>query len=165
MLKKAAPPSGAGIAILSEFRMCDYSLAELSSRLAVEGERLLLHRFSTGSMGLRAERRRWREVLFPSCATAVCIPPGARLVLEGISPSLQHQLGVSTAEPVTFVQRSLEVRTYRDGIRFANGQEILLQQLAPGQRVIVLRLDSEDSPADSPDEARVITEETHAFPI
>ena len=32
--------------------MCDYSLAGIPNRLAVEGERLVACRFSTGSMGL-----------------------------------------------------------------------------------------------------------------
>jgi len=129
--------------------MCDYSLAELSNRLAVEGEPLLLHRFSTGSMGLKSRRRRLRELLFPSSVVAVCIPPGARLILEDVPEALQQQLGVGATEPVTFVQRSLEARAYRDGVRFANGKEILLQQLAPGQRVLVLSLECEDSPSNA----------------
>ena len=32
--------------------MCDYSLMEIPSRLAVVGEELISHRFSTGSMGM-----------------------------------------------------------------------------------------------------------------
>ena len=32
--------------------MCDYSLMEYSSRLGVEGERLQVYQFSTGSKGL-----------------------------------------------------------------------------------------------------------------
>ena len=32
--------------------MCDYSLANVPNRLAVEGEQLVLHRFSGGSIGL-----------------------------------------------------------------------------------------------------------------
>jgi hypothetical protein len=32
--------------------MCDYSLAGVPNRLAVEGEQLVVHRFPTGSVGL-----------------------------------------------------------------------------------------------------------------
>ena len=32
--------------------MCDYSLATLQTRLAVEGEELVVYRFPTGSIGL-----------------------------------------------------------------------------------------------------------------
>ena len=32
--------------------MCDYSLCGLPTRLAVEGEELVVHRFRSGSMGL-----------------------------------------------------------------------------------------------------------------
>src|SRR3954454_7268757 len=79
------------------FTMCDYSLHGLPNRLAVEGEELVTHRFSTGSMGLASmadvatamklevitgNRRPWwwtmRCWLDPSRAQAqvpaVCIP-------------------------------------------------------------------------------------------
>ena len=42
--------------------MCDYSLAGIPSRLAVEGEQLVAHRFSTGSLGLASpcpSQSRW----------------------------------------------------------------------------------------------------------
>ena len=50
--------------------MCDYSLAGLRTRLAVEGEELVLYRFPTGSLGLtspaeleghRKEFRGWQH--------------------------------------------------------------------------------------------------------
>jgi hypothetical protein len=34
--------------------MCDYSLYSIQTRLAVEGEDLVVHRFATGSLGLTA---------------------------------------------------------------------------------------------------------------
>jgi hypothetical protein len=126
--------------------MCDYSLAGTSNRLAVAGEDLLVHRFPTGSLGLVSERRRLREILFPSTAVAVCIAPGARLRLYGIPERLQRQLGVSAVEEVMFTQRSAEANTHRDAVRFQNGKEVLLQHLQCAQRVTVLRLDSEDMP-------------------
>ncbi len=123
--------------------MCDYSLAEVPNRLAVTGELLVVHRFSTGTIGLKSAHRRFREVLLPSRTVAVCIPPGARLALQEIPKHLQSQLSVGPVETVTFVQRTLEANVHRDGVRFVNGREILLQQLTPGQRATVLSLDSE----------------------
>ena len=36
--------------------MCDYSLAGVRNRLAVEGEQLVVQRFSTGALGLATLR-------------------------------------------------------------------------------------------------------------
>ena len=124
--------------------MCDYSLAGLSNRLAVTGEKLVVRRFPSGCLGMSSPRRRWYEALFPSMAVAVCVPPGARLLLQGIPARLASQLEVSSAEEVTFVQRTADAFTHRDGVRFSNGREILLQQLECGQQVTVLRLHWED---------------------
>src|SRR6516225_10045749 len=103
--------------------MCDYSLMALSNRLAQEGEELVVHRFCTGSRGLaspadlnRVASRKiatlWallKEFFGPPPAEtvcAVCVPPGARLELRGISERLQRGLGVSLVERVTFTQIS-----------------------------------------------------------
>jgi hypothetical protein len=48
--------------------MCDYSLAGIPNRLAIEGEQLVVHQFSTGSLGASGDipekRRRWMEELY-----------------------------------------------------------------------------------------------------
>jgi hypothetical protein len=124
--------------------MCDYSLAGVSSRLAQTGDQLTVHRFTSGSLGLVCAKRRLREVLFPSLTVAVCVPPGATLVLQNIPQRLQHQLGVSATEAVTFTQRTWEAYVHRDSVRFQNGKEVSLQQLACGQRVTVLQMGSEN---------------------
>jgi hypothetical protein len=126
--------------------MCDYSLAGMSNRLAVPGEDLQVYRFPTGSLGLVSSRRRLREILFPSTAVAVCIPPGAQLRLHAIPEQMQRKLGVSAVEEVVFAQRTADANMHRDCVRFQNGKEVLLQQLQCGQRVIVLRLDWDDEP-------------------
>jgi len=36
--------------------MCDYSLMSIPNRLAVEGENLIAHRFTTGTMGWHRRR-------------------------------------------------------------------------------------------------------------
>jgi hypothetical protein len=126
--------------------MCDYSLASVPNRLAVEGEQLVACRFSTGSMGLRSGDAPLRRLWFKQTpAVCVCVPPGARLLLRDISPGLQRDLDVQATEEVTFVQLSAEAYHYRDAVRFRNGREVLLQRLRCGQRVKVLSLGCADS--------------------
>ena len=76
---------------------------------------------------------------------AVCVPPGARLLLRDIPKDLQCQFDVQATEEVTFVQLSAEAYQYRDAVRFRNGREVLLQRLKWGQRVEILSLCSHDS--------------------
>jgi hypothetical protein len=125
--------------------MCDYSLAGVNTRLAAAGDQLMVYRFPSCSLGMISTRRRLRDILFPSLAVAVCIPPGARLLLENIPTALQQQLGVSATEEVVFTQRTWEAYVHRDSVRFANGCEISLQQLRCGQRATVLSMVPEES--------------------
>jgi len=140
--------------------MCDYSLMAVPNRLAQEGEDLVAHRFPTGSLGLAspaditraanpvpaAQKTFWlklKEFFQPpeeAPVCAVCIPPGARLILEDIPARLQNELCVGPVEEVTFTQISAAARSYRDAVRFANGREVRLQELREGQRVRVLDL-------------------------
>ena len=124
--------------------MCDYSLTGIPSRLAVEGEQLVVHRFSNGSLGLSSpcpSRSRWWSA---NQTPAVCIPPGARLLLPDIPKDLQQQLGVGATEEVIFVQLNATPYQFRDAVRFSNGREILLQKLKCGQQVDVVSLSSDD---------------------
>jgi hypothetical protein len=143
--------------------MCDYSLMVIPNRLAREGESLVAHRFPTGSVGFASPRdlcktsQGARPLEFWSAlknffsppetkpVPAVCVPPGARLLLEDIPTHLQQDLGVGRVEEVTFTQRTPAAYTYRDAIRFTNGEEILLQELGEGQRVKVLDLSSAET--------------------
>lgn len=144
--------------------MCDYSLCGLPTRLAAEGEELVVHRFRTGSIGLaspaelaeslrpQARRRRslweWIKNAFdepgagPS-ARAICIPPGAQLILRGIPLDLQRRWSVKEQEHVFFVQTSANVNSYRDAVQFHNGLQLLLQNLRPGIPVQVVSLGGE----------------------
>jgi len=125
--------------------MCDYSLHAHPNRLAAEGETLTSTRFPGGSMGftspsempctVSADRHHDAKIF-----VAVCIPPGAQLVLENIPARLQQELSVSDTEFVTFTQLGLEAYTHRDAVRFENGREILLQRLNENQRARVLSL-------------------------
>jgi hypothetical protein len=137
--------------------MCDYSLHSIRNRLATEGEQLVVHRFPTGSLGLAAEAeirtsfepvgskplwtKIWKWLNSPTAPPcAVCIPPGARLLLRDIPQSLRRLVETGPEEEVTFTQLSAEANTYRDAVRFKNGSQLLLQRLEPGQRVEVLSL-------------------------
>ncbi len=78
------------------------------------------------------------------CCPAVCVPPGARLLVRDIPARLQLELGLeSEAEKVVFTQTSASA-SFRDAIRFRNGTDLLLQRLSEGQRVHVLALSSEE---------------------
>jgi len=121
--------------------MCDYSLAHFLNRLAVAGEELMVRRFNTGTLGLAPALLQPGAGLSPDSIPAVCVPPGARLLLRDIPERIQQALNVGPLEEVTFVEQSADAFRYRDAVRFGNGRETLVQQLACGQSVFVLRLD------------------------
>jgi hypothetical protein len=143
--------------------MCDYSLCGIPNRLATEGEELVVHKFSTGSMGLasaadlsaaqavqtsRGKKSFWEtfksffEPAHPRAVTpAVCIPPGAYLILRDIPQDLQKQCDTCEEETVIFTQISSDVNTYRDAVRFRSGRQIRLQELHQGMRARVLSLE------------------------
>ena len=140
--------------------MCDYSLMMVRSRLAVEEEELVAHRFQSGSVGLVScpDFNAWlnrRPIGFwqrlkswfsadEEPAAVVCIPPGAQLLVVGISRSLQKQFDLRESEEVTFTQTSAEPRWHRDALCFDNGSILLLGFLPEGQRLRVLRLASRE---------------------
>jgi len=149
--------------------MCDYSLHVYPNRLANDGEDLVVHRFGGASLGLASPSDLRPVITASSCdktakkswswtaikewflanrpqwqpdkgIPAVCVPPGARLILRDIPKGLQRELGVEEVEEVKFVEVSAEVNTYRDAVRFKNGCQLLLQALREGQRVTILSL-------------------------
>jgi hypothetical protein len=148
--------------------MCDYLLMGIPNRLAVEGEQLVLYKFRTGSKGLASlldlqpadppieqPKTIWARLKSffnpperPS-VPAVCIPLGARLVMEDIPASLRRNLEVGEIELVTFTQIKAASSTfglfegagiYRDAVRFKHGGEVRLQDLREGQRMWVMSL-------------------------
>jgi hypothetical protein len=124
--------------------MCDYSLAGVPNRLAVEGEQLVVHQFPV-SLGLASPVPPLDQSSYQKATPAVCVAPGARLLLRDIPEDLQSRLHVGASEEVTFVQLSANAYQYRDAVRFKNGRELLLQKLRPGQRVDVICLSGTDS--------------------
>ena len=144
--------------------MCDYSLMGVPNRLAREGEDLVVYEFRTGSRGLtpdtsvttdtqtRRESFGIVKRLFANLEperVAVCIPPGARLLLGDIPEDVQKSFAVGPSEEVTFTQLTAAANTYRDAVRFTNEREILLQRLNTGQRVRVLQLSLVEEPVRS----------------
>jgi len=139
--------------------MCDYSLAEVRNRLAVEGEELTIYRFPTGTIGFtspaelqqRRDLRGWRSWFStPEVPCAVCIPPGAQLVLRDIPALLQSGLGLGMEEHVVFIQTSMDAGRHRDAVRFSNHQQVLLQRLAEGQRAQVVSMGGATHPEEQP---------------
>ena len=155
--------------------MCDYSLMSFPNRLAAAGEELVVHRFSSGSLGLASpadlERNNrppilhrslwavlhdWFTSAEPWQAPAVCIPPTARLILHDISERFQSEYRVRPEEEVTFQQLSAEAHTYRDALRFQNGRTVKLQELQEGQRVTVIDLGGTEAGENDAIEAQTL---------
>lgn len=156
--------------------MCDYSLQGLPNRLAQEGEVLTTYRFRTGSMGLAspvdmaaracpqrkaAEQRGWWQALLhwlnggadTDELPAVCIPPGARLMMTRVPDRLRREFALSATEEVTFIQLSAEAFQFRDAIRFADGRQLLLQSFPSSVLFQVLKLaevPAEEQVSESP---------------
>ena len=144
--------------------MCDYSLCGIPNRLAAEREELVVYRFSTGSIGMasladlrvceeirkavprktfwQAVKAFFEEPSQVATPPAVCIPPGARLIVRNIPEDLQRRFRIGQEEAVVFTQLSSEFNSYRDAIRFRGDREVRLQDLREGMPVQVLSLEN-----------------------
>jgi len=163
--------------------MCDYSLQGLPNRLAQEGEVLTTYRFRTGSMGLAspadmaartcpqrkaAEQRSWWQAVLhwlnggadSDELPAVCIPPGAKMMMTRVPDRLRREFALSAAEEVTFIQLSAEAFQFRDAIRFADGRQLLLQSFPSSVMFQVLKLatlPAEEQVSESPAQQELAT--------
>ena len=142
--------------------MCDYSLYTVKNRLACESDDLVLHRFDTGSLGfcaaaeLQQEMNRgalargWSSFLswvFPQkrCGlTAVCIPPGARLLVTEVPVAVRPFWGALEMKTVDFTQLPERSYAYRDALRLSDGETVLLQRLPMGLRATVMAMAPEE---------------------
>lgn len=106
--------------------MCDYSLEHYQSRPARQGEPYETTRFTSGSIGF---------IVPGDQSVAICMTCDMRVKLENIPASLQTRLAIGAVESVTFTR--LETGTYRDGVRFANGSAVTLQELGTGVKASV----------------------------
>jgi hypothetical protein len=96
--------------------MCDYSLESAARRDAAVGDQLKTAKIGVhGTIGLVSRN---------NPATAVCLLPGARLVVSGIPAGLQQQWGVGEAAIATFQKRDgrdtyqRPMGFYHDGVVF-----------------------------------------------
>jgi CheY-like chemotaxis protein len=151
--------------------MCDYSLMAIPNRVAVSGDELVVHRFQTGSLGLasasdlrkgqdrlKVQRHGFLQRLSQflnrpdiQSPPAVCIPPGARLLVQDIPMRLQHEGRFKEVEEAVFIQVTEHVNTFRDAVRFQNGVEIPLQNFDEGQRIRVVELSTALNTAAAPE--------------
>ncbi len=146
--------------------MCDYSLYTIQNRLAEEGEELVLHKFETGTLGFASasdlEKSKasmgnaagfWatiKDLLLlgqRSRFPAVCVPPGARLLLSDVPRSVRRSLRVGPSEVAVFTELSDRSYSYRDALLLPDCTRVLLQDLPPGLHALVLSL-SPDTPAE-----------------
>ena len=143
--------------------MCDYSLYTIQNRLAEEGEELVLHKFETGTLGFtsaadlqRAERtaaphpdtfwatmKTWLFGRNTPRFPAVCVPPGARLLLTDLPAKVQTSLRLQPCEIVVFTEISDRSYSYRDALLLPNGTRVLLQELPVGLHAVVLSMSGE----------------------
>ncbi len=148
--------------------MCDYSLYTVNNRLACESDDLVLHRFDTGSLGFCAQAELEKELsrgafargwssflrwLYPrkKCGlTAVCVPPGARLLISGVPEKARPGFELLALETVEFTQLSERSYAYRDALKVFDGENVLLQKLPEGLRVTVLALAPEQEAMEVP---------------
>jgi hypothetical protein len=145
--------------------MCDYSLYS-RSRLAEEGEDLVLHKFDTGSLGFAAatdliqcEAAREKDsssfwglmrdwLLLPRRTEripVVCVPPGAQLLVSGIPAGVQVCLCVQSSEIAVFTELHSRNYSYRDALLLPNATRVLLQDLPEGIHATVLSTSSDSS--------------------
>jgi hypothetical protein len=75
-----------------------------------------------------------------------------KLRLEGVPEMVQRVHGVSANENVTFTR--LDNGPHHDGVRFANGAEVTLQELGPGVKGYVYNALS--SPVWMPETAEAV---------
>lgn len=154
--------------------MCDYSLFEQDNRLAIAGDVLVIHQFDRckgfASVADVQARNKWYQRcneglrgriyrLFtgtsmpllsenPPVIPAVCVPPGARLILSGLSKHVIQRGGLDMTfrreQEVVFDQRAPLPHAHRDGIRFSNGKFVLLQWLPNGLTAAVVSTEVPD---------------------
>jgi hypothetical protein len=148
--------------------MCDYSLMNFPNRLANEGEVLVTHKFSTGSIGFVSPMdlgvptpvrpqcvndsfwskfKGWFAAPPHATIPAVCVPPGARLQVQSVPDHVQRVFRAEPGDDVIFTEISATWGQFRDGLRIQGGHEVLLQSLGEGLEVRVIDLaSSEDAP-------------------
>jgi hypothetical protein len=145
--------------------MSNDSLFAIRNRLVAEGEQLVLHNVSTGSLDLVSvadirsdewacshprKSTFWRAIA--RCleienapddshpVSAVWVPSGTYLILKEIPKFLQQRYGLEEEEGAIYLRPDTEDGTSRGELRFNNGALVQLRELRAGQLVEVLSL-------------------------
>src|SRR5437867_7176564 len=113
--------------------MCDYSLHAVATRPAEVAETLVSTSFSTGTHGFANP---------DGPAVAVCLRPGTEIAFEADVRAdgflFRRNVGARLAR---FRQIGLDYAAqHHDALEFSNGAIVLLSELVPGQRAVVLQL-------------------------
>jgi hypothetical protein len=138
--------------------MCDYSLYAIPNRLAEDGERVVLHRFGTGTIGFASvldvppklieSGTRWQSLcagvkamLLPrNCpgVPAVCMPPGTRLLMNNVPTEVQRLHRMQSGDTAMVTEITSQSYSHRDALVLPNGKCVLLQELPEGIEAVVL---------------------------
>jgi hypothetical protein len=119
---------------LQERSMCDYSLHAVASRPAQVAEALVSTKFQSTST---------RGFANPDSPTvAVCLRPGTEIAFEADARTDGFLFRRNVhARLARFRQIGLDYAAqHHDALEFSNGAIVLLTNLTPGQRVVVLQL-------------------------
>ncbi len=119
--------------------MCDFSLQAQKSRPAVVGEKLVTRNFGTGTTGFCSPE---------DTDCAVCLTPGTELAFDApIRESKWSYYGIEAVEDKVYpsvavfgqVNKNMK-HTHHDQLQFADGECLLLTNLAVDQTATVLQL-------------------------
>lgn len=132
--------------------MCDYSLQQVKSRAAQVADKLVTRDFGRGTVGFSD---------LVDAETAVCVLPGTEMAFSG--PIKQRwsygALPEINAEYRTAIFRQKnkdQALTHHDCLEFPDGQTVMLNGLAPGQKAVVLQLPATPKTvAEAEDQRRV----------
>jgi len=119
--------------------MCDYSLHAITSRPAVAADKLISTKFrGTETRGLAAAGE--PEV-------AVCVRPGTELAFDS-EVTYRRAFGLLRGRTGQRLARFREINTgdpntHHDALEFPDGKVVLVNDLTPGQTVVVLQVPNE----------------------
>jgi hypothetical protein len=133
--------------------LCDYSLEAYASRPAEAGEDLKLGYFASGSKGFVAASDDKVEC-------AVCLSEGTIIRLT----TLDLAGNDAATDDVTFFHKEgIGAYRHKDSVRYADGREELLQNLATGSRATIIMIAKpgakEDVELASPEPAPTYTDQ------
>jgi hypothetical protein len=120
--------------------MCDYSLEHIASRPAVVGDELTVTRFVSCTTGFEGADKN----------VAVCLLPGTEIAFSAPIQKITTQYYGLSSEPHTYehavgvftqiIKPEMTCGYHKDALELPDGQKVLLNDLAVGQKATVLQL-------------------------